>query len=98
MLEQKQSIIWTCDICGEKIEQEEITPEGSDLLTPSLPFGWNKINGRHICSKHNIKILIDNKEMQQLFVYYEPPRGDFYENKAPDVPKPAGPLDKPKGS
>ena len=50
---------WTCDICGETVQQEQdrLGFDYSVIVYWQLPDGWSCINGlRMICKDHDIDV------------------------------------------
>lgn len=64
MIEIKQMTYLTCDICTyTECLINAIVIEDSPYVKSRIPEDWKKVGRKHICPKHDVKILIDGKEL-----------------------------------
>jgi hypothetical protein len=59
----KSKYFYKCDICDNSTERGFVIEPGADPPKPSPPLGWNVINGKLICEKHAVKLIVDGKEV-----------------------------------
>jgi len=65
-----QVIIFKCDFCNSRIREVNRLHKSNNLRNivkaeiPQLPEGWNMINEKLICEKHDIKMIIDQKNIE----------------------------------
>lgn len=56
---------FTCSVCGRVAEDSWRIVPHAESLDPSVPNGWNSINGKAICGDHEVKIenaiLVDKR-------------------------------------